>query len=137
MHEGTVDPDKILRWVNLLLSIKRYSDESTASPQNLVDFVCASPDEYFAAVFGNFAPVDYSESVYAGMLDGARAAQYMYRAKPVQLGSNEESLFVSLYGEQQAEKAPSKKTREGILRGARETLTWATSAQAPAPDVFE
>ena len=97
MHEGTVDSSVILKWVNLLLSIKKYACETEATPQNLIDFVCASPEEYFTTVFGEFTDVPYSNDVFNGMLEGARAAQYSYRKKDIRMLDGE-SLVKTLYG---------------------------------------
>jgi len=111
MHEGTYDADVILHWVNLLLSIKRYAENSEDSPQQLVDAVCADPENYFADVFKQFGDGDFTDEVYAGMLSGARAAQFMYRVKEVPEVAREETLLHSLYSketnEAEAKKAPS------------------------------
>lgn len=94
IHPGTKDVGEILRWVNILLALVDYGTSSTRTPQDTIDMVCADHETLYQEVLkGYLGPIN--SDVFNDMLVGARAAQELYRIRPVERVEN--SLFHKLH----------------------------------------
>lgn len=76
MHEGTMDVNKIIRWVNILMSIKDYAKDEGRTPNNILETKQeVGIDSIFTAVLGNYRGVLTYPGVDLDILQGIRSAQ--------------------------------------------------------------
>ena len=84
LHPGTLDPQEVLAWANILLSIKKYiMDNPRRNTQTIIDYVCSNPEKLINDVFNNKLIQEINTDTIDGMLEGARIAQQLYRYRDV------------------------------------------------------
>lgn len=83
--EGTYDKDKILNWINILLSLKKYVIYTSLPAQRIIDMVCEDPEGLFNTVFVRNKDL-WKESIVKGMLEGARYVQANITVLPNMFG---------------------------------------------------
>lgn len=76
MHEGTINGNAIIRWINILLSIKEYAMGDERTPQNILETKqSVGIDSIFTAVLGRYRGILSYDGVSADILKGIRQAQ--------------------------------------------------------------
>lgn len=76
MHEGTIDVNSMVRWINILLSIKNYAMDEGRTPSNILETKQdVGIDSIFTAVLGNYRGVLTYPGVEDDILNGIRSAQ--------------------------------------------------------------
>lgn len=76
MHEGTMEVNSIIRWINILLSIKDYAMDQDRTPSNILETKQdVGIDSIFTAVLGNYRGILTYEGVEQDILEGIRSAQ--------------------------------------------------------------
>lgn len=75
-HKGCFDKDEILKWVNLLLHLKKFATEYQGSPTEIVEYISRfSARELASSVFEMDVPLVISDNLDEEILEGARLAQ--------------------------------------------------------------
>ena len=76
MHEGTMDTNRIIRWINILMSIKEYAMDEGRTPSNILETKQdVGIDSIFTAVLGNYRGILTYQGVEDDILQGIRSAQ--------------------------------------------------------------
>ena len=76
MHEGTMEVNRIIRWINILLSIKEYAMDEGRTPSNILETKQdVGIDSIFTAVLGNYRGILSYPDVEVDILQGIRSAQ--------------------------------------------------------------
>lgn len=76
MHEGTMDVNAIIRWINILLTMKEYAMDAGRTPENiLVTKQEVGIDSIFTAVLGDYRGILTYPGVERDILEGIRSAQ--------------------------------------------------------------
>ena len=76
MHEGTMNVNAITRWINILLSIKKYAMGEDRTPSNILETKQdVGIDSIFTAVLSDYRGVLSYQGVNNDILKGIRAAQ--------------------------------------------------------------
>lgn len=76
MHHGTADTKEIIRWVNILLSLKSYAKREEVTPQSILEYKQeAGISSIFNAVLGMYRGILDYQDVDVDILEGIRAAQ--------------------------------------------------------------
>lgn len=82
-HEGTLDQEKIIEWVNLVLLVVDHGVTFKGTPQNMVDMICASPERLLQNIFKEYfeTKVKVTLKDMDDMLrNGRNFQQYLVRA---------------------------------------------------------
>lgn len=141
-HEGTGDVSKIFGWINTILAMKKFASEFRDSPQVMIDRVCMDAEKLYNEVFMGHIGIPFSADVFAHMLDGARVAQEMYRAKelePIEAGSSiAELLYEGEIVDVKKTKKGERETLEEMARRARIDLEMSRAQvqRAPRPGIL-
>lgn len=100
MHEGTANSTAIIRWINILLSIKEYAMGEDRTPNNILETkMDVGIDSIFHSVLGNYTGVLSYDGVEADILVGIRNSQdFIYELvgdNPPRLPTVEPSVFLN------------------------------------------
>lgn len=99
MHEGTANSIAIIRWINILLSIKEYAMGENRTPNNILETkMDVGIDSIFHSVLGNYTGVLSYDTVETDILTGIRNAQdFIYDLvgdSPPRLPSVDPNIFL-------------------------------------------
>jgi hypothetical protein len=76
MHEGTANSTSLIRWINILMSIKEYAMGEGRTPLNILETKQSlGIDSIFTAVLGDYKGILTYEGVDKDILQGIRSAQ--------------------------------------------------------------
>lgn len=76
MHEGTVNVNAMIRWINILLSLKDYAMDPDREPSNILETKQdVGIDSIFTAVLGQYRGILSYDGVEEDILTGIRLAQ--------------------------------------------------------------
>ena len=133
MHEGTLNVNAIIRWINILLSLKNYAMDQDRTPSNILETKQdVGIDSIFTAVLGEYRGILTYEGVEDDILAGIRSAQdFVYHItnanQPIVLPSNPRGVYHRFLG-----TLNQQLLRE---RGRRE-LTNANDSSSNSPSNF-
>ena len=86
--EGTLEYKKILQWIKILLSMKKFAMKNRETPlQEIIDRVCIDFEELFAEIIDpRIAPIEVfwptTRTAFRDMVEGARFAQLFMTFTP-------------------------------------------------------
>lgn len=87
MHHGTCDFDAIVRWLNILLSIREYAVGEGREPTNILETKKeVGISTIFTEVLGTYSNILSYDGVEADILDGIRHAQDIVSAYSIPIG---------------------------------------------------
>lgn len=93
MHEATLDTARMLEFINLILSMKRFVfTNPKITIQTIIDSVCLDAEGLTKEVYKDTILEEYTEERMQRMLEGARVAQQFYRQKPINIVTQPEEL---------------------------------------------
>ncbi|MCK5020995.1 MAG: amidoligase family protein [Candidatus Peribacteraceae bacterium] len=100
-HAGTANKVELLKWINILMSLKRYVNNYNGTSQDIIDSVCEKGVTFYKDVFREHLPVYNESRLVKDMVAGARVAQeILYTNIRKHKGKNrpnqKESLFYKL-----------------------------------------
>ena len=78
LGQGMTDPDQIRKWINILLSIKKYSEEQMHSPFDVLEkFSMLGHEGFLKEVFGEYADELREYITQDEMFEGVDRVQYI------------------------------------------------------------
>lgn len=100
MHEGTCSPQKIIRWINILMSLKNYAMDEGRTPLNILTTKEeVGIDSIFTAVLGSYRGILSYDGVDKDILKGIRSAQdfvKLIEAPSLQVPDGDRSILARL-----------------------------------------
>lgn len=118
MHEGTLNTNAMIRWVNILLSLKNYAMDEGRTPSNILETKQdVGIDSIFTAVLGEYRGILTYDGVEGDILQGIRSAQdFVYQItqseRSITLPSNPRGVFGRFLGSLNSDLLRDRGSRE-------------------------
>ena len=118
MHEGTLNTNAMIRWINILLSLKNYAMDQDRTPSNILETKQdVGIDSIFTAVLGEYRGILSYDGVEEDILKGIRSAQdFVYQLtqsdQGIPLPENPRGVFHRFLGSLNSDLLRDRGSRE-------------------------